>query len=452
MNILMTGGTGLIGKKLGLELCRRGYTLIGITRNKKQAELLAPYPATWLECDIGQSAPNLNGLQIDGVVHLAGENVGEKNWSQEQKQKILKSRTQGTKNLQAALKGHRHQFFIGASAIGLYQPNKEDEWLTEYSPSAQNFLADVTKAWEHESSQIPQEVRSVLFRIGVVLSTQGGALPKMLFPAQIFASSPLGSGKQWLSWIHLNDVVKAFIEAIEKSQFKGIYNLVAPEPARQKQLALEIAKSINGFSGPPVPGFLLKTILGEQASLALQSMRVSSQKLSDQGFVFEFKSIDTALSNILKDWRDGVAVKTYQQFFPQSRTKVFPFFAAAENLEKITPETLNFHIVKMSTPQIEKGTLLDYKLKIHGIPVSWRTRIETWRVNEEFTDTQLKGPYSLWHHTHSFEDLAGGTLMTDVIRYKLPLGLVGRLFAQAWVDNDVENIFSFRRKVVGKLI
>ncbi len=450
MNILITGGTGLIGKQLGLELAKRGHTLIALTRSKDQALLQAPYPATWIECDISHDVPNLDTITIDGVIHLAGENVGEKNWSEEQKKKILDSRIQGTRNLITALKNKQPKFFIGASAIGIYDMSKNDDWMTEESAPASHFLAEVTSAWEKESRS--QSARTVLFRIGVVLSTEGGALPKMLFPAQIFASSPIGSGSQWMSWIHIKDVVKAFLFAVENSQLQGTYNLVAPVPARQKEIASSIAKNINGFSGPPVPGFLLKTFLGEQASLALNSLRVSSEKLSKAGFQFLFSEVQSALGDILNDWKDGVAVQTFQQFFPRPRAKVFEFFAAAENLEKITPPMLHFHIVKMSTEKIEHGTLLDYRLKIHHIPVGWRTRIETWKTNEEFTDTQLKGPYSLWHHTHRFEDLAGGTLMTDVIRYKLPLGLMGRLAAQAWVDKDVKNIFDFRRKVVGQYI
>lgn len=450
MNILITGGTGLIGQQLGLELAKKGHTLFGLTRNKAQAALTAPYPATWIECDIGKQTPDLTSFKIDGVIHLAGESVGENKWSAEQKKKILDSRTHGTKNLLAALRTSQYQFFIGASAIGIYDWTKKDEWLSETSPPASHFLADVTKAWETES--LKAQARTVLFRIGVVLSTEGGALPKMLFPAQIFASSSIGSGQQWMSWIHIKDVIRSFVAAVENPQAQGVYNLVAPVPARQKQMAQEIAKQLNSFSGPPAPGFVLKTFLGEQASLALNSQRVSSEKWIKTGFQFEHTELSSALENILSSWKNGVAVKTFRQFFPLPRERVFAFFSTADNLEKITPPTVQFRITKMSTAKIEKGTLLDYKLKIHGVPVSWQTRIETWKTNEEFTDTQLKGPYSLWHHTHRFEDLQGGTLMTDIIRYKLPLGLMGRLFAQAWVDGDVEKIFTFRRQEVGKYL
>lgn len=450
MKILMTGGTGLIGKQLGIELVKRGHSIVGITRNAKSAAMTAPYPATWIECDLSSTVPDLTNHAIDGIIHLAGENVGEKNWSAEQKEKILQSRKMGTKNLITALDGKTIQFFVGASAVGIYEWTHKGELRTEESPAASHFLAEVTKAWEEESLRC--KARTVLFRIGVVLSTEGGALPKMVFPAQIFASSPLGNGQQWMSWVHLHDVVHAILFATETPSAHGVYNLVAPNPAPQKELALNIAKQLNSFYGPPVPGFMLKLILGEQAALAINSLRVSSQKLISAGYKFKFNTVDKALEDLLSGWKNGVAIKTYQQFFPIPREKVFSFFADAKNLEQITPKSLHFKILKMSTERIQKNTLIDYNLKIHAVPIHWQTLIETWEPNQSFTDTQLKGPYSLWHHTHSFESLGGGTLMTDIVRYKLPAGLPGRLAAQAWVDSDVEKIFSFRRETVKDLL
>jgi ligand-binding SRPBCC domain-containing protein len=255
-----------------------------------------------------------------------------------------------------------------------------------------------------------------------------------------------------MSWVHIQDVVGAMVFAMETAAMNGVYNLVAPETARQKKIAQVIANQLNSFYGPPVPQFMLKLILGEQAGLALNSLNVSSQKLVSGGYKFHFSNVDAALQDLLSNWKNGVAVKTYQQYFPLPKEKVFAFFADAKNLEHITPKTLHFKITKMSTERIQKDTLIDYKLKIHSVPARWRTHIQTWEPNTSFSDTQLKGPYSLWHHTHSFEQLGTGTLMTDIVRYKLPAGLMGRLTAQAWVDSDVEKIFAYRRETVGALI
>jgi len=451
MTLLLTGGTGLIGKHLGLELTRQGHKIVGLTRDKKRALLEAPYPATWIECDIGESIPDLSGYSLDGVFHLAGENVGEKSWSASQKEKIKTSRTRGTDNLcRAVLKLPSVVFFIGASAIGYYGSTQGDDIASEDTTASQDFLAEVTQSWEAASQPLAARLRLVLFRIGVVLTTEGGALPKMLFPARVFASSSLGSGRQWMSWVHLNDVVSAFLYAMKRDNLRGVYNLVAPHSAQQKDMAREIAVQLDAPKGPPVPGFVIHTMLGEQGSLALMSLRVSSAKLEQVGFHFEYPTLDQALSQILRGWQEGASIKTFRQYFPEPRQRVFDFFSGAHNLEHITPSFLNFHILNMSTPHMQAGTLLEYKLRIHGIPIHWRTRIETWNPHSSFSDVQLKGPYSLWHHTHRFEDLGGGTLMTDEIRYRVPLGRVGRLASQAFVDKDIDRIFGFRRDVIEK--
>jgi uncharacterized protein len=450
MNILLTGGTGLLGKKIGQLLVKNGHSVFAVTRNVEKAKLVAPYPAQWIACDLEKSTFTIPvGIKLDGVIHLAGESVGEGSWSKEQKERILSSRTKGTKNLLASLNLTSLNFFVSASAIGYYGPS--DTSAVEDSPQGSNFLSEVTQSWENEIHKVPASVRTCVFRIGVVLSTEGGALPKMLFPAQIFASSALGSGRQWMSWIHIEDVARAFVSAAEEANYRGTYNLVAPEPVQQIEMARAIAQTIGAFMGPPVPRFMLKLLLGEQASLALDSYNVSSKKLQNQ-FTFMFPNLTMALKNLLSGWGSGIAVKKFEQYFDYPQERVFTFFSKTENLEKITPDTLNFKIKNQSTESIEEGTLINYSLKVHGFPIHWRTRIDNWEPPLEFTDLQLKGPYTRWHHTHTFEPLANGTLMTDIVEYKLPMGLLGRMAAQAFVDNDIENIFKYRREVVTKYL
>ena len=137
-----------------------------------------------------------------------------------------------------------------------------------------------------------------------------------------------------------------------------------------------------------------------------------------------------------------------KQYVPKKVDEIFPFFSAAENLETITPPSLSFKIEKVSTAQIQKGTLIDYKLKIRGVPVKWRTEIAAWEPGKYFVDQQLKGPYKLWHHTHDFKNLGPGTLMTDVVRYKSPMGFMGWIVAGALVKSEISGIFNYRRKII----
>lgn len=451
MNILLTGATGLIGKKVGQLLVKNGHTVFAVSRNVEKAKLEAPYPAVWIQADLEKEKLPLSAPEkIDGVIHLAGENVGERSWTQNQKERILNSRTQGTRNLVASLHLDKLPFLISASAIGYY--GSSPDWADENSPAGTGFLSDVTVAWEKEFKDVCADCRICLMRVGVVLSTEGGALPKMVYPAQVFASSALGSGKQWMSWIHIEDVARAFVFAAENRNMNGTYNVTAPEAVRQSTMAQMIAEKLAAFNGPAVPTLALRCLLGEQASMVLASLRVSSQKLEKAGFEFQFPQLSEALGNLLDDWKDGYTVKKFEQYFDIPKEKLFRFFSVAENLEKITPEFLNFRIRKKSTEKIESGSLIDYTLKVHGLPLKWQTKIESWNPPHSFVDSQIKGPYSHWHHTHSFEDLGNGTLMKDTVRFKLPLGLPGRLAALAFVDKDVNGIFSHRRSSVLKYL
>jgi uncharacterized protein len=141
----------------------------------------------------------------------------------------------------------------------------------------------------------------------------------------------------------------------------------------------------------------------------------------------------------------------FEQWIPASIKEVFSFFSNASNLEKLTPGWLNFRILSQSTPQIQAGTLIEYQLKLHGIPFTWKTLIEEWIPEKQFVDTQLKGPYSLWHHTHTFEEKDGGVLMIDKIRYQVPLGILGHLVAGNYVKKDITRIFDYRKEVITKV-
>lgn len=153
----------------------------------------------------------------------------------------------------------------------------------------------------------------------------------------------------------------------------------------------------------------------------------------------------------MKDYHPRNRVFKTELWLPYTPAEIFPFFADAKNLEKITPAYLHFRILDQSDPQIKKGSLINYQLKIRGFPCRWRTLIEEWEPNRRFVDRQLRGPYSLWHHAHLFEEQGGGTLMTDKVTYRLPFGSLGDWFAGSWVDRDVQNIFDYREKVIREI-
>ncbi len=448
MKILMTGATGLLGKEIGIELLRRGHELFVVSRDKKKALLGLPFPCKVIEGDLNKGilkSPDLE--QIDGVINLMGEALVASRWSKNQKNKIFNSRILGTRNLvNSFIKTPK--VFVSTSAVGYYG-DAGDQELNEESAKGSGFLPDVCESWEKEADEM--KTRVVKCRLAAVLARQGGALEKMLPAFQAGVGGRLASGKQWMSWIHIEDAVALFVNAVENDKYEGVINLSSPEPVTNLEFSKELAQVLNRSLGPAVPALALKALFGEMSQVLLDSQKTIPAKALKLGYKFKFPNLKSALIDILKYQNQGEDVFETKQYLPLPKEKVFEFFAKAENLEKITPDNLRFHIVDISTPKMQQGTVINYKLKIQGVPVKWQTLIEKWDPPTSFVDTAKKGPYKFWHHTHSFESLGDGTLMTDQVRYILPLGRIGWLAAFKKVRGDVTKIFDFRRGAVADL-
>lgn len=450
MKVLLTGATGLIGQKLGQELVRQGHTVVAVTRHRDKAELELSYPARIVEGDLTTAPladPELDG--VEAVIHLLGEGVADARWSEERKQKIMQSRRQGTQYLWQSFMGRPPRVLVSASAIGYYG-DRGDKSLDEGSAKGQGFLSDVCDEWER-AAQFPTGeeftlTRRISLRIGMVLAADGGALARLIPIYQTGAGGVIGSGRAWMSWIHIEDLVRMFVWALVDPQANGIINATSPHPVTNREFTKSLVKALESFQGPPVPRLALKLLYGEMSEVVLASQKVISSKAQSAGFEFRYAGIQDALNDLCQFHRGGHQVLFQEQYLPFRKEDVFPFFSAAENLEKITPPLLNFSVLAKSTPEIQEGTLIDYRLKIRGVPARWRTLIADWDPPREFVDTQLKGPYRTWHHRHQFEDLGAGVLMRDRVRYRLPLGTLGTLLAGSFVRGDVEKIFAFRRK------
>jgi ligand-binding SRPBCC domain-containing protein len=287
-----------------------------------------------------------------------------------------------------------------------------------------------------------------------VLGRESGALSELEPLYKSWVGGPVGGGEQIMSWIHREDWIQATIFVLENSKVVGPVNLVAPEPVSNKSFSVLYAELFGQPVQIPAPGAALKLALGEMSALVLDGQNVRPQKLTEHGFSFRFPYLDKALLDLYEYEAQGQIVHEFYsttQWVPATLDKVFAFFSDENNLERITPPLLNFHVQKKSTEKIMAGTLIDYTLKIHGLPAKWRTLIETWEPPNRFVDSQVSGPYARWHHTHSFEALAGGTLMTDRVHFRLPVGPLGRLFGLWLVKKDVNEIFRYRQKVIKEL-
>lgn len=302
--VLITGGTGLVGKALGHALLQKGYSVIILTRNidsKKNADNPANF--SYAEWDIKKKFIDSNAIAAaDYIIHLAGAGVADKRWSK-RKQEIIDSRVKSSELIIECLKTipNRVKAVACASAIGWYGPDTVIPNLkpfVETDPADNTFLGNTCKLWEESIEPVTTlGKRLVKLRTGIVLSKNGGALAEFKKPLQFGVAAILGNGKQIISWIHLDDLVKFYITAIESEKLNGSYNAVAPNPVSNKELTLQLARMKNGkkFIALPVPSFALKIGLGEMSIEVLKSATVSADKILQTGFQFDYAVITEAL-------------------------------------------------------------------------------------------------------------------------------------------------------------
>ncbi len=446
MKILITAASGLVGKALVTELQIQGHEVFALVRNPQKVVGLNPNNVYLWDKDTSLTTNAISGKDV--VINLAGEGIADKPWTTKRKKQLRSSRLDTTRNLVKSItsipESHRPKVFISASAIGIYGEDA-GKIFDESWPAGKGFLAELCTEWE-ETTKIEEHynVRVVNMRLGIILSKNGGFLRKM-------APVILGNGNQWISWVHISDVVRFVNEAISNPSFKGPYNLTSPEPIKNSDLTRVYSKKMGFPFVMRTPEKILKLVLGEMASVVIASQRVLANRLLRTGFNFEFNSFQGALDNIYGNDNFLDNYHNADQFIPLPKDKVFHFFSLAENLEQITPPWLNFKITHKSADKIAENILIDYKLKIHGIPVKWRTRISKWQPDELFVDEQLKGPYTKWYHVHSFHDVAGGTLIRDDVTFRVPGSIIGKWLLTPFIRKDVEAIFSYRQKIIGQL-
>ena len=305
MKIAITGATGLVGSRLVEKLNQEGHQILVFTRNPSKAQKVFP-ASVFSNLEIVQYTPQESGewqksiSGCDGVVNLAGEPIAER-WSPQQKKAIMESRQIGTRKLveAIAMAESKPQVLVSGSAVGYYGTS-ETNTFEESSSSGDDFLAQVCQNWETEAQKVTESgVRLVILRIGIVLAN-GGALGKMIGPFKMFAGGPIGSGRQWFSWIHRDDLVNLIYRAIQDSNMSGVYNATAPNPVRMNKLCQTLGEVMNRPSWLPVPDFVLELLLGDGAIVVLQGQQVIPKKTQATGFDYQYGELKPALADIVK--------------------------------------------------------------------------------------------------------------------------------------------------------
>jgi uncharacterized protein (TIGR01777 family) len=297
--VLIAGGTGLIGTRLSKLLQARGYKVNHLSRTR---DLHAAFPA--YQWDLNKGTIDAEAVQTaDYVINLAGAGIADKRWTTARKKLIIESRVQSAELLLQAFEEQDHapKAYLSSAAVGYYG-DRGAEWLDEESAPGQGFLPESCIAWEEAIQGVAEtSLRTVALRIGIVLSTRGGAMEKMMLPMNFAAATYFGDGSQYYSWIHIEDLCRMFIWALENEKAAGFYNAVAPEPVTNKELTKTLGEAMDKPSVlVPAPAFALRLAMGEMADAILSSARVSSQKVVEAGFEFAFTDLLEAMRDLIR--------------------------------------------------------------------------------------------------------------------------------------------------------
>ncbi|MEO8075216.1 MAG: TIGR01777 family oxidoreductase [Acidobacteriota bacterium] len=463
MRVLVTGATGFIGRALVPRLQRDGHTVVAWARSDTRARGRLGAAVEIVPASGGVEALVQALERCDAVVNLAGEPLMGSRWTAARRRILEDSRITVTKDLVRAMAAATTppRVLISASAVGFYG-DRGAEPLAETSCPGDGFLADLCRKWEaaaHAAEALG--VRVVLLRTGVVLGRAGGALALMLPPFALGLGGPIGSGQQYLPWIHLHDLVNVMAVALVDGGYQGPVNGVAPEPATSRTFARALGRALHRPAIVPLPAVALKAIFGRAATVLLGSQRVAPRALKDHEFTFAFPTLDQALEDIVGGTSVAIVPATSRPpgaagalYVLRTTTVVdapleetFAFFSKAANLGLITPPAMRFSILG-SIPPMAQGALIDYRVHVGPFPVRWRTRITAWEPGHRFVDLQESGPYRVWWHEHSFHVEGTRTVMEDRVYYAPPLGVLGRIAHRLFIRRTLRTIFQYRGDVI----
>ncbi len=301
MKVLVTGATGFVGTKLVNELFRDGHEINILSRNATSAKNKFSVPVNTFDWKTEELPSSEAFAGVEAIVNLAGEGIANKRWSETQKKKIYDSRIVGTTNLLKGMQksGVKPKVVVSASAIGFYGDRGNDV-LQENAAKGTGFLSDVCADWEKVAIENTSGVRLVNLRIGVVLGSQGGMLQKLLPLFKLGLGGPVGNGNQWMSWVHVDDLISLIKFSLKTNEVAGPVNAVAPNPATNKEFTKAMGTALSRPAVLPAPAFGIKLAMGELSALVLDSQKVSSEKAEKLGFKFEYPTIDKALNEIVK--------------------------------------------------------------------------------------------------------------------------------------------------------
>lgn len=469
MRVFVTGVTGLVGRALALRLARDGHEVVGWVRDPAAARALLGDGVVLVRTGDGDAALDDAIGRADAVVNLAGAPVARR-WTRAYVRELEDSRVGLTERLVAAMRraSRPPAVLVSASAVGYYG-DRGEERLDEQSSPGDDFLARLCVRWEAAARGAEAlGTRVAILRIGIVLDGEGGAIAAMRPAFALGLGGRLGAGTQRVPFIHRRDLIELLVRALEDPRVSGPINAVAPRAATQRELTRALARALERPAVLPVPAIALRVALGRAADVVLHGQNAVPQRALALGFRFRFPELDAAVRDVIDGGRSKVVqgparempggeylARRRPRYLLEQRTSiaaprsvVFDFFRRAENLGPMTPAALAFEILTPTPIEMHEGRGIEYRIRLLGVPMAWKTRIDAWEPETRFVDLQLRGPYRAWYHEHRFEDCEGGTLMIDRVWYAPPLGVLGRVAHRIMVGPMLRRIFGHRRGAI----
>jgi uncharacterized protein (TIGR01777 family) len=470
MRVLITGATGFVGRALSLRLVRDGHAVTAWVRSVERARALLGAEVALVE-EHGDGALATAVAGADAVINLAGEPVAGR-WSGRKRARIIESRVAFTNRLVDAMAGlaQRPGVLISASAVGYYG-DRGDDAIDETSEPGEGFLAEVCVAWEQAARRAKAlGVRVLRARFGVVMGLGGGFLGEVLPLFRKGLGATLGSGQQFVPWIHLEDLVDVLARALAEPRYTGALDVVAPQAVRMSELVQALAAALGKRAWMKVPAAALRLALGEAATFVLNSQRLDGARLRALGFEHRFPTIAVAFTDLTGRASavdiarlpaagpapmDGRYLRERPpSYLLRSRVvigspidQVFAFFSRPQNLGVITPAAMAFRI-RSAPEEVVEGAIIDYSLRVAGAKLKWRTTIDHWSPGRCFVDAQSRGPYRSWWHEHHFTAQGTTTVMEDRVYFAPPLGPLGRLAQRLFVGPQLREVFGYRSQAI----
>ena len=464
MNILIFGGTGFIGRPVVARLQGRGHKIRCLTRDVSRAKDLLGADIELLNLELPDSDFKKEIEFADVVINLAGEPLAGVRWNNSKKRKFYESRIGLNKLISENISkcDNPPSLFISASAVGVYG-DRAEEVLTEDSSPSSDYLSQLCLDWENEAVKSEEYgVRVCTLRLGIVLGREGGVLKQVMPSFEMGLGTYVGSPKQMVPWIHILDVVRA-VEFCIDTKINGPVNVVAPKASTSINFAKLLANISRAKIVLHIPYILLLLVFASGAKVLTNSQNAVPDKLIGNNFKFEYDSLEKALKDevapefiqISKSSKFISHLKSKGQY--QLRTSItlnskaedtFAFFGSPLNLGLSTPDWLGFRILEIPD-QITEGSTILYKIKLGFIYMKWCTVIAKWQPTDVFVDFQSKGPYSLWWHEHSIKSLSpNSSIMEDLVTYKVPFGIFGRIAHYFFIRKTLNRIFNYRRFIM----